>query len=54
MSTIKWFKGVPIFSAGVNSSGIRWTASVNETRLRADTLAGIRALIADALKGRTA
>ena len=54
MSTIKWFKGVAIHPAGINGSGIRWTASVNETRLRADTLAGIRALIADALKGGTA
>ena len=53
MSTIKWFKGVPIFSAGVNSSGIRWTARVNEARLRADTLKGMRALITDALKGAT-
>ena len=53
MDAIKWYKGVAIYPAGINSSGIRWTARVNGRLLRADTLNGIRAIISDALTGKS-
>ena len=39
------YRGVNIHEAAPNCSGIRYWASVNGQRLRADTLAGIRLLI---------
>jgi hypothetical protein len=46
---VRTYKGVNIWPADRNSSGIRWTATVNGYRLRADTLAGIKELITDQL-----
>lgn len=44
-------RGIPIFRADRNSSGIRWTARMeNGDRLRADTLSGIKQQITDFLK----
>lgn len=45
----RWYRGELIQRAARNSSGIRWYASVNQTGLRADTLAGIKQLIRDQL-----
>jgi hypothetical protein len=43
------YRDVVILPADRNSSGIRWTARLdNGTRLRADTLQGIREMIRDA------
>lgn len=39
------YRGVMIHPAGLNSSGIRWTARYDGRALRADTLAGMRELI---------
>lgn len=39
------YKGVNIWPADRNGSGIRWTATVQGRNLRADTLVGIRQLI---------
>lgn len=46
---MRTYKGINIWEADNNSSGIRWTATVNSYRLRADTLAGIKELITDQL-----
>ncbi len=48
------YYGVNIYPASPNSSGIRWTAYVEDTKLatgnlRADTIAGIKELIRAAL-----
>lgn len=44
-------RGVAILPADRNSSGIRWTARLDDgTRLRADTLLGLRQLINNTLK----
>ena len=44
--TMKQYKGITIERAGMNSSGIRWTASTGSGLiLKADTLAGIKQLI---------
>lgn len=40
------YYGVNIWPADSNGSGIRWEAFVKGARLRSDTLAGIRSLIA--------
>lgn len=43
---MKTYKGITIERAGINSSGIRWTARTNTgIVLKADTLAGMRQLI---------
>ena len=42
---MKKYLGVTIDRAGVNSSGIRWTALTSEGYARADTLDGIKRLI---------
>ena len=47
--TPRIYKGVNIWPADRNSSGIRWTATVGGERLRADTLAGIKELVSDRL-----
>lgn len=44
------YLGVHIERAGINSSGIRWTALTSTGFVRADTLAGIRMLIRKAQK----
>lgn len=49
MRLAREYRGVIIWPAGENSSGIRWTANVNGN-LRADTLAGIKALIRHRLR----
>jgi hypothetical protein len=42
------YREVVILPADRNSSGIRWTARLDDgTRLRADTLQGIREMIRD-------
>lgn len=44
------YRGIAILPADRNASGIRWTARMDDgTRLRADTLQGIKQMIADAL-----
>ena len=42
---MKTYKGVNLWPADRNSSGIRWEATVNSARLRADTLAGIKQMV---------
>jgi len=43
---MKTYKGITIERAGINSSGIRWTASTGSgITLKADTLAGMKKLI---------
>jgi len=43
---MRQYMGVTIERAGMNASGIRWTASMGTGRvLKADTLAGIKELI---------
>lgn len=43
---MKTYFGVTIWKAGVNSSGMRWSAiNPNGGMFRADTLAGIKELI---------
>jgi hypothetical protein len=50
-SQARIYRGVVILPADRNSSGIRWTARLNDgTRLRADTLQGIRQMIRQALQ----
>jgi hypothetical protein len=45
---LRIYKGVVILPADPNSSGIRWTARLESgTRLRADTLQGIRQMITE-------
>lgn len=39
------YYGVNIWPSDRNSSGIRWTATIDGVRLRADTLAGMKELI---------
>lgn len=46
----RFYKGVLIETAGLNSSGIRWTAFGDGGFLRADTLAGIKRLITNDLE----
>lgn len=48
---VRTYYGAVIHRAGPNTSGIRWHAYANGRSLRADTLAGIRQLIRDAIKG---
>lgn len=48
---MKTYFGVNIYPAAMNSSGIRWMATYNGEKLRADTLAGIKSLIKDRVKG---
>ena len=44
----RWYRGVYIQVANMNSSGIRWFARTDDRGiLRADTLAGIKSLIRD-------
>lgn len=46
------YKGVVVFPAGLNSSGIRWSANAHVgMTLRADTKQGMRELITEAKKG---
>jgi len=49
MKIITYF-GVNIHPADLNSSGIRWVATVNEQKLRADTLDGMKELIRSRLQ----
>lgn len=49
-SEVRTYRGVNIWPADRNGSGIRWTATVHGSRLRADTLAGIKQLIAAELE----
>lgn len=42
---MRTYRGVNIWPADRNSSGIRWEAHYRGERLRADTLAGIKAEI---------
>lgn len=44
------YRGVDIFPADRNASGIRWNARVAGEYLRADTLQGIKRLIKEALQ----
>lgn len=46
---IRIYFGCIIERAGVNSSGIRWTALTPTGRVRADTLAGVKKLIRGAI-----
>lgn len=46
---VRTYKGVNLWPAGQNDSGIRWTATVNGKNLRADTLAGIKELVTEEL-----
>ena len=39
------YKGIDIFKAGINSSGIKWYAWCRGTTLRADSKASMRELI---------
>jgi hypothetical protein len=39
------YKGIDVYRADVNSSGIRWYARTSAGTLRADTKAGMRDLI---------
>lgn len=41
----RWYYGILIHPAAMNSSGIRWWAFGRRNRLRADTLNGIKQLI---------
>ena len=41
------YRGYIIERAGINSSGIRWTALTEVGFLRSDTLAGLKELIND-------
>lgn len=44
--TVWTYKGVNVYPAPVNSSGVRWTANVEiGVTLRADTKQGMRAVI---------
>lgn len=43
------YKGVNVYQAGRNSSGIRWHALGNGSYLRSDTKQGMRELINDML-----
>lgn len=46
------YKGIVILPADTNSSGIRWSARLTDgTRLRSDTLAGMKQMITDKLTG---
>lgn len=47
---VRTYKGVNLWPAGRNDSGIRWQATVNGRNLRADTLAGIKQLVTEELK----
>lgn len=52
MNSPRLYLGTWILPADRNSSGIRWTARLdNGERLRADTLAGIKQLIKDTRNG---
>lgn len=42
---MRTYYGVTIWPHDPNSMGLRWTATIDGTRLRADTLDGIRELI---------
>jgi len=46
---IKTYKGVDIFNADSNSTGIKYYARYNGETLRADTLQGIKNLIDNAI-----
>lgn len=43
------YKGINVYPADRNSSGIRWTALGPNGRLRADTMQGMKQLITEAL-----
>lgn len=47
MSKVHTHRGVTIFPAGPNSSGIRWSALSPWGALKADTLAGMKQMIND-------
>ncbi len=47
---MKRYKGYDIFKHDSNSSGMRWYAYGKHGKLRADTLAGIKALINSEVK----
>lgn len=49
LSTTRTYRGITIFPAARNGSGIRWTALSPAGLLRAQTLAGMRGLIRDAI-----
>ena len=46
------YLGVTLWPADRNASGVRWEATLNHRRLRADTLAGIKALVKDEVEAR--
>lgn len=47
---MKTYFGVNIYPADMNSSGIRWVATYEGEKLRADTLSGIKSLIKNRVK----
>jgi hypothetical protein len=49
---IRKYRGCYIMPAGPNASGIRWTTLTPHGTLRAQTLAGMRALITERLRPR--
>jgi hypothetical protein len=49
---IRKYRGCYIMPASLNSSGIRWVTLTPHGTLRADTLAGIKALITERLRPR--
>lgn len=52
----RWYRGIPLYPMGPNAHGLRWEALVDGAGWkRADTLAGIKRLVRDALakQGKT-
>ena len=52
MSKPRQYKGVLITPESPNDWGLRWSARIDTGRVRADTLAGIKQMITDAMEGK--